>query len=609
MAPIVGLDLGTTNTCAAHVVSKIPRIIPVESGYNTMPSVVTYHPNGSVYVGQAAKELGATVPQAAIAEVKRLLGRPFDSRMVTELQKRTRYDLVADAQGEAAVRVGGATYEAVDVEARILTQMKRYVEINLGDEVSDAVIAVPAYFNEHQRALVIEAGKRGGWNVVRLVNEPTAAALAYGFGKGLEQRVVIYDFGGGTFDISILEIGQGVFEVLSTAGDTFLGGEDFDERIIDWLRAEFMTDNGLDLRNDKMALQRLRDAAEKAKIELSQAAETDINLPFIASPAGGQALHLQRKLTRDKLLELTGDLIERSITITQKAFESANLKISDVKGVILVGGMTRMPRIQQRVQELFGMAPSKGVHPDEVVACGAAIQGQLLATKSTDTLLLDVTPHNLGIVVAGGLFDTIIPKDTTIPTSEAKLFTTIRDNQTQVRIIVMQGDAGEAKKNELLGEFVLDGLTPAPRGEVQINVTFSISADGIVSVAARDSGTGREQTIQVTASSGLTQNEIADMTAENQDYVQAFAKPTEAANERQELDSLLALIGALMPQVEQVIAGTEFGADAMRKARGAIERANAAIASGERDAMALAKGPLSRALSLFKTVTAKLKRP
>ena len=609
MSKIIGIDLGTTNSCVAVVDRDVPRVLLNRQGHNTTPSVVAVTETGKRLVGQLAKRQGITNPRNTVHGAKRLIGRRWDVPEVQRAVALASFTCIQGPHDDVRVALGDRQYAIPEVSSMVLQEMRLVAEQQLGEPVTQAVVTVPAYFNDNQRQATKDAGAIAGLDIVRIINEPTAAALAYGFGKGLEQRVVIYDFGGGTFDISILEIGQGVFEVLSTAGDTFLGGEDFDERIIDWLRAEFMTDNGLDLRNDKMALQRLRDAAEKAKIELSQAAETDINLPFIASPAGGQALHLQRKLTRDKLLELTGDLIERSITITQKAFESANLKISDVKGVILVGGMTRMPRIQQRVQELFGMAPSKGVHPDEVVACGAAIQGQLLATKSTDTLLLDVTPHNLGIVVAGGLFDTIIPKDTTIPTSEAKLFTTIRDNQTQVRIIVMQGDAGEAKKNELLGEFVLDGLTPAPRGEVQINVTFSISADGIVSVAARDSGTGREQTIQVTASSGLTQNEIADMTAENQDYVQAFAKPTEAANERQELDSLLALIGALMPQVEQVIAGTEFGADAMRKARGAIERANAAIASGERDAMALAKGPLSRALSLFKTVTAKLKRP
>ncbi|MBC7793801.1 MAG: molecular chaperone DnaK [Clostridia bacterium] len=609
MSKIIGIDLGTTNSCVAVVERDRARVLTNRQGHTITPSVVAVTEAGKRLVGQLAKRQGITNPHRTVHGAKRLIGRRWDVPEVQRAVSLASFSCVQGPHDDVRVQLGNRQYAMPEIASMVLQEMRLVAEQQLGEPVTQAVVTVPAYFNDNQRQATKDAGAIAGLDIVRIINEPTAAALAYGFGKGLEQRVAIYDFGGGTFDISILEIGQGVFEVLSTAGDTFLGGEDFDERIIDWLRAEFVTENGIDLRTDKMALQRLRDAAERTKIELSQTTETDINLPFIASPPGSAALHLQRKMTRDKLLELTGDLIERSMTICEKAFQSANLKVSDVKAVILVGGMTRMPRVQQRVQEFFGKAPSKGVHPDEVVAQGAAIQGELLASKSTETLLLDVTPHNLGIVVAGGLFDTIIQKDTTIPTSEAKQFTTIRDNQTQVRIIVMQGDVTEAKKNELLGEFLLDGLKPAPKGEVQINVTFSISADGIVSVAARDSDTGREQTIEVTAASGLTQVEIADMTAENQDYVQAFEAPTEASTERTELDELLALVSALMPQVESVIAETDFGVDAMKKTRGAVERAQAAIASGERDAMALAKGPLSRALSLFKTVTAKLKHP
>ena len=390
MAPIVGLDLGTTNTCAAHVVSKIPRIIPVESGYNTMPSVVTYHPNGSVYVGQAAKELGATVPQAAIAEVKRLLGRPFDSRMVTELQKRTRYDLVADAQGEAAVRVGGATYEAVDVEARILTQMKRYVEINLGDEVSDAVIAVPAYFNEHQRALVIEAGKRGGWNVVRLVNEPTAAALAYGFNRNLEQRVLVYDLGGGTFDVSILQVRGNHFEVLATGGDVFLGGADFDERVLRWMVAEARKQAKIESLDEPVVMQRLRAVAERAKIELSILANTQVRLPSLIEKRG-RPVNVELVFDRETLNGMTGDLVRRSLDVVDKLLARYAIAKSSIDEIVLVGGQTRMPLVIDSITAHFEKQPRKGVNPDESIALGAALVGDTLGPDASVTLVDTVT--------------------------------------------------------------------------------------------------------------------------------------------------------------------------------------------------------------------------
>ncbi|HSI04582.1 MAG: molecular chaperone DnaK [Myxococcota bacterium] len=609
MNKIIGIDLGTTNSCVAIAERTGPRVLANRQGHNTTPSVIAVTETGKRLVGQLAKRQGITNPKNTIHGAKRLIGRRWEVPEVQRMVSLVSFVCMEGPHNDVRVHLADRGYAIPEVSSMVLQEMKLIAEQQLGETISQAVVTVPAYFNDNQRQATKDAGAIAGLDVVRIINEPTAAALAYGYGKGLEQRVAIYDFGGGTFDVSILNIGQGVFEVLSTAGDTFLGGEDFDERIIEWLRGEFMREHGIDLRQDKMALQRLRDAAEKAKIDLSAQNETDINLPFISSPAKGQALHLQRRLTRDKLVELTSDLIERSIAICEKAFKSADLKLAETKSVILVGGMTRMPRIQQRVQEYFGMPPSKGVHPDEVVACGAAIQAQLLAEGSQDTLLLDVTPHNLGIVVAGGLFDVLIAKDTTIPTSSTKVFTTVRDNQAQVRIMVMQGDSAVPQQNELLGEFVLDQLPSKPRGEIQIDVTFTISADGIVSVAAKDVATGRAQTIQVTASSGLTPSEIADMTAENQDYVTAFAKPTEKDAEQVDLEGLLKDIEQIMPKVSAVIAGTEFGTEALKKAAAAVERAKAALAGNQRDAMALAKGPLQRALSLFKTVTAKLGGP
>jgi molecular chaperone DnaK len=501
--------------------------------------------------------------------------------------------------------MAGKEYAIPEIASMVLQEMRSVAQEHLHEPLSQAVITVPAYFNDNQRQATKDAGRIAGLDVLRIINEPTAAALAYGCGKGLGQKVAIYDLGGGTFDISILEIGQGVFEVLSTAGDTFLGGEDFDERVIDWLVEDFKKQHDVDLRQDKMALQRLRDAAEKAKIELSSLPEVDINLPFIFSRGKGEALHLQQKLTREKLQELVNDLIDRTVSIAGRTLEAAGVTKSDIAAVILVGGMTRMPRVQQAVHDFFGIPPSKGVHPDEVVACGAAIQGYLLSSGASDTLLLDVTPHNLGIMVAGGLFDVLIEKDTTIPTTAQKVFTTVRDGQTQVRIMVLQGESSEAEENELLGEFVLDGLCEAPRGEVKVEVTFDISADGIVGVSAKDVETGREQAITVTASSGLTEEEIREMAAENQEYLvqsTASSPPKEAAD----VTRLLAEIDALLPQARPIIDGTDFGADALKKAEDSISRARAAMTRNDAAAIAESVKPLERTLSLLNNVIKKL---
>jgi molecular chaperone DnaK len=606
MSKIIGIDLGTTYSCVSVVERDGPRVLTSRTGHPTTPSVVAITEAGKRLVGHLAKRQGITNPKNTVHGAKRLIGRRWDSSDVQKMLAMISYRCVNGPHNDVRIELGDSLYAVPEISSMVLQEMKLIAEQQLGESVEQAVITVPAYFNDNQRQATKDAGRIAGLDVVRIINEPTAAALAYGFGKGLEQRVAIYDLGGGTFDISILDIGQGVFEVLSTAGDTFLGGEDFDERIIDWLAREFLAEHHVDLRNDKMALQRLRDAAEKAKIELSSATETDINLPFIHSPGKGQAFHLQRRLTRDKLNEMTGDLIDRTITICERAFTSAGLQKKDIAAVILVGGMTRMPRVQQKVQEFFGIAPSKGVHPDEVVAQGAAIQGHLLSVGSQETLLLDVTPHNLGIVVAGGLFDTIIEKDTTIPTSASKVFTTIRDNQTQVRIIVMQGDAGTAEKNELLGEFVLDGLRQAPKASVKINVTFAISADGIVSVSAKDVETGREQAITVTASSGLTEQEIKEMTKENQDFVQALQVNTELETELVELQRVMREVEKLLPQAKPVIEGTEFGVEALRKADQSMKRAVEAITKRDREAVTASKASVTRTLSLLKNVIHKL---
>ena len=475
----------------------------------------------------------------------------------------------------------------------------------LGEEVQKAVVTVPAYFNDGQRQATKDAGRVAGLDVIRIINEPTAGALAYGFGRNIERKVAVYDLGGGTFDISILEIGNGVFEVISTAGDTFLGGEDFDRRIIDWLVFNFQRDHKIDLRKDKMALQRLKDVAEKAKCELSSVRETEINLPFIISTGRNEALHLQTTLTRDKLEELTADLIDRTVEICAKTLEEAEIGKGDIEDVILVGGMTRMPRVQQAVAEFFGLEPCKGVHPDEVVALGAAIQGAALVDEKSDILLLDVTPHSLGIMIVGGYFHKLIEQNTTVPTSKSHVFTTVKDNQTSVKILVLQGESERAEENELLGEFVLTGLRRAPRGEVEIEVTFHISADGIVSVKARDLETGTEQSITVTATSGLTEDEIRKMIDANKDYMVEVRSGQEFEKARHAAERVLDEIEQLFPKVSEIISGSDFGQDAVKKARSVVERARGAIAQRDLPGLVEATEALSRTLNMFRGVVSK----
>jgi molecular chaperone DnaK len=488
----------------------------------------------------------------------------------------------------------------------VLQEMKTIADDYLGQPVTKAVVTVPAYFNDNQRQATKDAGQIAGLDVIRIINEPTAAALAYGFGKNIEKLIAVYDLGGGTFDISVLEIGgNGVFKVIATAGDTFLGGEDFDARIIDWFVQGFKDEHGIDLRQDRMALQRLKDAAEKAKCELSSVKETEVNLPFIISSGRNEALHLQRVFSRTTLESLTEDLVERTVDICRQTLLDAKLGKEEVEDVVLVGGMTRMPRIQAAVAEFFERDPCKGVHPDEVVALGAAIQGAALVDEKQEMILLDVTPHALGIMTFGSYFEEIIPPNTTVPTSRNKIFTTSRDNQTAVKILVMQGEHQKAEDNELLGEFILTGLRRAPKGQVEIEVTFEINADGIVSVSAKDLETGQQQSIQVTATSGLTQDEMKNMIESAKEFAVDRKTSEEMEGSIQEAERLMAEIERLFPQVEQIVASSDFGRDAISKARTIVQKAKQAIERRDLPALKEQIEGLSRTQRMFKGVVSK----
>src|SRR5882724_10976872 len=509
MDRVIGIDLGTTNSCVALVEDGVPTVIPNRGGYKTTPSMVAITEAGKRLVGHIAKRQAITNAENTVYAAKRLIGRKWSSPQVKNAILTASYKIVEGPHGDVRIQLRDKTYSVPEISAMILQEMKLFAEDYLSEPISKAVITVPAHFNDNQRQATKDAGQIAGLDVIRIVNEPTAAALAYGFGKNVEKTIAVFDLGGGTFDISILEIGAGgVFKVIATAGDTFLGGEDFDARIIDWLVQGFKEQHQVDLRQDRMALQRLKDASEKAKCELSAVPETEINLPFIISSQKNEALHLQRALSRATLESLCEDLVERCIEICKQTLEDARLDTDEIEDVVLVGGMTRMPKVQDSVKEFFGREPCKGVHPDEVVALGAAVQGAALVDESKQMILLDVTPHPLGIMTFGSNFEELIPQNTTVPTSRSKIFTTSRDNQTAVKILVMQGDHQKATDNELLGEFILTGLRRAPKGQVEIEVTFEINSDGIVSVSAKDLETGQLQSIQVTASSGLTKEEV-----------------------------------------------------------------------------------------------------
>jgi len=603
MERVIGIDLGTTNSCVSILEGDVPIVITNRGGYKTTPSVVAVTEAGKRLVGHIAKRQAITNAENTVYAAKRLIGRKWNSPQVKNSIMTSSYTIVEGPHNDVRIRLRDKTYSVPEISSMVLQEMKVIAEDYLGEPVKKAVVTVPAYFNDNQRQATKDAGAIAGLDVIRIINEPTAAALAYGFGKDLDRTVAVYDLGGGTFDISILEIGaHGVFKVISTTGDTFLGGEDFDARIIDWLVSGFQQEHGIDLRQDRMALQRLRDAAEKAKCELSSTRDTEINLPFIISTGRNEALHLQRGLDRATLEQLSSDLVERTIDICRQALADARLGVTEIEDVVLVGGMTRMPAVQQAVAGFFKREPNKSVHPDEVVAIGASIQGAALVREKQEMILLDVTPHALGIMTFGSHFEELIPQNTTVPTSRTKTFTTSRDDQTAVKILVLQGESARADENELLGEFILTGLRRAAKGQVEIEVTFEINSDGIVSVQAKDLETGQAQSIQVTATSGLTQDEIKNMMASAQDYMVERRTDEKFEGAKQEAETLIAEIERLFPEIERAVGSADFGRDALAKARSAVEKTRAAIASKNTNDVSQQVEQLGRTLRMFKGV-------
>lgn len=538
MSKVIGIDLGTTNSCVAVMEGGEPIVIANSEGSRTTPSIVAFTEAGERLVGQQAKRQAVTNPENTLFAIKRLIGRKFDTDAVKKDITISPFKIVKADNGDAWVEARDKKYSPPEISAFTLQKMKKTAEDYLGETVTDAVITVPAYFDDSQRQATKDAGKIAGLNVLRIINEPTAAALAYGLDKKQDEKIAVFDLGGGTFDVSILELGDGVFEVKSTNGDTFLGGEDFDQNIIDWIAGEFKKDQGIDLRGDKMALQRLKEAAEKAKCELSGSVETDINLPFITADASGPK-HLNLKLSRAKLESLCDDLLRKLEAPCRTALKDAGLSPADIDEVILVGGMTRMPAVQKRVEDIFGKAPNKGVNPDEVVAIGASIQGGVLKGDVKDVLLLDVTPLSLGIETLGGVMTKLIDKNTTIPCRKSQVFSTAADNQPAVSIHVLQGEREMSRDNKTLGNFELTGIPPAPRGVPQVEVTFDIDANGIVHVSAKDLGTGKEQSIRITASSGLSKDEIDKMVKDAEAHAAEDKKKRETIEARNQADSLI----------------------------------------------------------------------
>lgn len=589
MGKIIGIDLGTTNSVVAIMEGSEVKVIQNQEGQRTTPSVVAFLKDGQILVGLPAKRQAITNPENTIFSIKRFMGRRYEE--VQEEIKMVPYKVVKGPHNDARVEVMGKVYSPPEISAKILMKLKEAAEDYLGEKVTDAVITVPAYFNDAQRQATKDAGTIAGLNVRRIINEPTAAALAYGLDKKKDQKIAVYDFGGGTFDISILEIGEGVIEVKATNGNTHLGGDNIDQRIIDWMVEEFKKEHGIDLKQDRMALQRLKDAAEKAKIELSSALETEINLPFITADASGPK-HLVMKLTRAKLESMIEDLLQMTLEPCRLALEDAGLKPEDIDEVILVGGSTRIPRVQQLVKDFFGKEPNKSVNPDEVVAVGAAIQGAVLAGEMKDILLLDVTPLSLGVETLGGVMTKIIPRNTTIPVKKSEIFTTAEDNQTSVEIHVLQGEREMARDNRSLGKFILTGIPPAPRGVPKIEVTFDIDANGILHVSAKDIATGKQQGITITGSSGLTKEEIDRMIKEAEAHKEEDKKRRELIELRNRVDGLAYELEKLLKENREKL--TPATVDEAEKA---VSKAKEVLDSQDRAALESALDGLNRASS------------